>query len=179
MSLRPLHPHAKATGDNNSTELASIILFIGISGLLVLTSASQAEEAADAVRIAGTVYLVDIPTSVADRFATFEANGVSAVVEYSASGQRSPERLMSGEVDFALWQFPRFYGIESTAVEKSCIAFDDTPHALLTGRVHAAVLPDPRTFRANTESAAARPRRSWSQFKRSWRRRTGPLPSSP
>ncbi|MEE4303296.1 MAG: ABC transporter substrate-binding protein [Wenzhouxiangella sp.] len=203
--------------------LARIGLIAGISGLLSLPSAVRADEAAAIARIAGAVYLGDIPTAVADKFSIFQSNGVQAVVEYSESGQRSLARLRSGDVDFALmaltpfvldrladpdpgqpedpiilaslvhsgeltrlfyrddagidgpadlvgkriavqcgtntdfalWLFLQFHGVDPGSVRRQCVDFGRTAQVLKTGRVDAAVLPDPWSFDADRSEAGA------------------------
>lgn len=89
-------------------KLARNSLFGGFIGLLSLVAAANADEPTDTVRIAGAVYLGDIPTAVAEKFGTFKSRGIQAKVVYSASGKQSLAKLRSGEADFALMALTPF-----------------------------------------------------------------------
>jgi ABC-type nitrate/sulfonate/bicarbonate transport system substrate-binding protein len=54
------------------------------------------------VRLAGVVYLGDLPTLIADERGLFERAGVDAAVTYGRSGKENLARLRAGDVDFAL-----------------------------------------------------------------------------
>jgi len=72
--------------------------------LLFLLAAALApgSEAHAQVRIAGVVYLGDLPTVVAEHDGLFAAHGVDAVVELNVSGRFNLARLRAGETEFAL-----------------------------------------------------------------------------
>lgn len=176
-------------------------------------------EAQRAVRIAGAVYLGDLPTVVADQRGFFAAYGLEAEVEFSDSGKRNMARLRAGEVDFALmtltpfvldrladpdphqpddpvilanllhsseltqilvysdagverpadldglrvafergtntefvwWLFEQFHGIDRASIRPVSIPFSATPEALLSGRLDAAVLPEPWASRVEAQ----------------------------
>jgi NitT/TauT family transport system substrate-binding protein len=178
---------------------------------------AQADESENEVRIAGALYLGDIPTTVADKLGVFQQRGIQAEVEYSASGQDSLTKLRTGQADFALmaltplvlerltdrdpgerddpviiaslvhsneltqffvrvdasidtpldlvgkrvavqcgtntefalWLFEQFHGLDSHAIKRVCMPFGDTPDALHSGDVDAAILPDPWTFQTS------------------------------
>lgn len=77
-----------------------------LSGALLLAlawmTAAAATPPAAPIRLAGVVYLGDLPTVVAEHEALFAAQGLHVVVEYNPSGKRNLEKLRAGETDFAL-----------------------------------------------------------------------------
>lgn len=85
------HPRTRRPGPRRAAQAAAMMAF-----------AFTAATSADAVRIAGVDYLGDLPTRVADHNNLFVAEGVDAVVSYSASGRDNLRALRAGETDFAL-----------------------------------------------------------------------------
>ena len=77
---------------------------LGLTVLFLIagTGPSSADDPARAARIAGAVYLGDVPTTIAEAQGFFEQQGVDAAVTYYSSGQQSVARLRAGEADFAL-----------------------------------------------------------------------------
>lgn len=73
-------------------------------GLLVAAGIGLAAAAAAAqpVRIAGVIYLGDLPTVVAEHEGLFARHGLQAQITLSHSGRDNLRRLRAGEVDFAL-----------------------------------------------------------------------------
>ena len=63
---------------------------------------SQPDETRRPTRIAGAVYLGDVPTVIAEAQGFFEQQGVDATVTYYSSGKQGVARLRAGEADFAL-----------------------------------------------------------------------------
>jgi len=85
-----------------------ILVLLWAWGLQLLSTPSMSDEPVDIVRIAGAMYLGDIPTAVADHLGAFEKRGIQASVEYNPSGQQSLARLRAGEADFALMALTPF-----------------------------------------------------------------------
>lgn len=54
------------------------------------------------IRLAGVVYLGDLPTVVADHEGLFARHGLDVVVEYNPSGKHNLKKLRAGDTDFAL-----------------------------------------------------------------------------
>lgn len=75
--------------------LAGVTLAAGLGS-------SAADRAAIDTRIAGAIYLGDVPTVVADAKGFFRQEGVSAKTAYHPSGKDSLAALRAGEADFAL-----------------------------------------------------------------------------
>lgn len=70
--------------------------------LSLLLAAGAAAQTAPPVRIAGVVYLGDLPTVVAREEGLFRRHGLDARVELNDSGRDNLQRLRAGETDFAL-----------------------------------------------------------------------------
>ncbi len=85
------HPRTRPAGPRRAAQAATMIA-------LSFTAATSADE----VRITGADYLGDLPTRVADHNNLFAAEGIDAVVAYSASGRDNLRALRAGETDFAL-----------------------------------------------------------------------------
>jgi len=85
-----------------------VIVLLCAFGLQAVSIPSTADEPADIVRIAGAMYLGDIPTAVADYLGSFEKRAIQASVEYNPSGQQSLARLRANEADFALMALTPF-----------------------------------------------------------------------
>ncbi|MDX1608737.1 MAG: ABC transporter substrate-binding protein [Halofilum sp. (in: g-proteobacteria)] len=74
----------------------------GLAVALTLAVGAARAEPERQVRIAGSLYLGDLPTVLADQRGFFAAQRLRAAVEYNLSGKRSLARLRAGETDFAL-----------------------------------------------------------------------------
>jgi len=61
-----------------------------------------AADSAQPVRIAGVIYLGDLPTVIADHENLFRRHGLDASVGFNHSGRDNLRRLRAGEIDFAL-----------------------------------------------------------------------------
>lgn len=187
---------------------ATILVFIAY---LAPGIAGAEPETQNTVRIAGSIYLGDLPTWVARDRDLFAAHGLEAALEFGDSGSENMQRLRAGDADFALmaltpvlldrlsgaarglageavilssvaqshelsavvtsagrgiiqptdlrgrrvavafgtsteflwWLFCHFHGIEHESVERIDVPFSEMPEAMLTGRVDAALIPEP------------------------------------
>lgn len=97
--IRGIRPAAARTSRAAASSLRRLA-----AGLLLATGAGCAAAAAAAqpVRIAGVVYLGDLPTLVAEHEGLFARHGIEAQVAFNDSGRGNLRRLRAGEADFAL-----------------------------------------------------------------------------
>lgn len=72
------------------------------AALAPVAALSTGDDGQRPVRVAGSMYLGDLPTVVADTQGFFAEQGLRAEVEYNVAGKRSLARLRAGETDFAL-----------------------------------------------------------------------------
>lgn len=80
-----------------------LLLLLLLAATLTLPATVSADtNTGRAVRIAGVVYLGDLPTVVAEHDGLFAANGVDAEVAFNDSGRYNLARLRAGETDFAM-----------------------------------------------------------------------------
>jgi len=76
--------------------LATLVLAVATPRYAVATDSTQP------VRIAGVIYLGDLPTVIADHENLFRQHGLDATVGFNHSGRDNLRRLRAGETDFAL-----------------------------------------------------------------------------
>ncbi|MDZ7829193.1 MAG: NrtA/SsuA/CpmA family ABC transporter substrate-binding protein [Halofilum sp. (in: g-proteobacteria)] len=80
-----------------SSLLGLLLIAFTITGSPALSAGPQ-----PAVRIAGVIYLGDLPTVIADHENLFRRHGLDASVHFNHSGRDNLHQLRAGETDFAL-----------------------------------------------------------------------------
>lgn len=96
----PRPPPCRGSGYPGIGLVLCLLLLVAAS--LTSPTASADADADERVRIAGVVYLGDLPTVIADHENLFRSHGVDATVAFNPSGRENLGRLRAGEVDFAL-----------------------------------------------------------------------------
>jgi ABC-type nitrate/sulfonate/bicarbonate transport system substrate-binding protein len=112
------------------------LLLILILGLSLPPAAATGVAPRQQVRIAGVIYLGDLPTMVAEAKGIFARHGLAAEVSLDESGKRNLARLRAGNVDFALM------ALTPLALDRVA---DPTPGraddpVILAGLVHAPLI---------------------------------------
>lgn len=79
-----------------------LLALLSLSVSLAGAAGSAAAAPEQPVRIAGAIYLGDLPTLVAETKGLFAKRGLDADVSFGKSGKHNLQRLLAGEVDFAL-----------------------------------------------------------------------------
>lgn len=88
-----------------------------------------------------------------------QSHELTAIMASHASGIERPADLRGHRVaidrgtntEFVLWLFEQFHGIDGTSVESVSIPFPEMSDAFVSGRVDAAVLPEPWASRLEAQ----------------------------
>lgn len=87
---------------SRTRDFVLFVLLLLASSLTSPAAVSASTDDAEPVRIAGAVYLGDLPTVIAEHDDLFAARGIDAEVRYELTGKHSLRRLRTGDTDFAL-----------------------------------------------------------------------------
>lgn len=94
--------HCGTVGSMACAGRQCLVAFLALLLSLMPGHNPAAQDGSSGIRIAGSGWIADAPTKIADALDYFDQQGTAAELKYYSSGKAALQALLDGEVDFAL-----------------------------------------------------------------------------